>query len=865
MGSSKAFQVFPLAEARSLQCEGDRVPSSFCEVACAGQRQSTAVVPQTSSPYWADMLDMTISLQCSLQNMRCYSEPIQLTVYDVVGKGLLERVADVTNTAKQLATGALSGNMPINNQDGAFDLNDGLGLSGDVDVAKMGEDYAMYMKDHAMATMMGDVMATKRLGEVKGGRKVIGRQKVNFRKLLHPMTNYKMRQRWVKLKGGTMGTGWAGDIMIGFEMMRLKYVKDFPAKMMKPPGKPCLVSVSVIGLRNLVLPDGSSTFQEGDPVLEVQVPSVKPDPSKPEPKAKAKGKGKGQGKDGKGKGKAVQAASTDDEGKGGKGGKGDAKPQLEKKGSVDTIKSEPSKGKNKKALNSTDPGMQGLALAEGSDAIQRMSETIVWSKKPETRLHDKDTNKKWTASGRMGFEFLNVVHIAALLPKLPVYEPDLRFILKDGRGEDAKLLAEGRIGLAEHLPWVSDPAKARQATDAMDNYSDGEGGANDGMPVSDADDEGSTYVEVILGNQPAKVAFEKEDKNSFPPVISDLSDKSQAAAKGIGVGDWLISVKKRDEKQEQTITWSPAKAADFIEKTDKEKIRPLKLIFRKKDKIEVHVRIMNGPHMLELAESKDEMPPKIVKDISKDKMWRKQGISPGWRIVDINGVDTKQMTSVMPRFKQLLQLRPAIVTCRPHGLAARGDSDRVIQEGKPVMLSGVATKVYKEHEHKLRHKDGPLAFLRVPRPSAVLPDVVNTQHLNCRPARAATLDVQGIARFIAGGDEEDDKVRPSIQGCLEDNMEPAVFRNVPLFSGSRQIGQVKAKFKVISPPNKKWMMAKEANVEDKVFFSEKTSAEALQDRSASLLADTHLHHSRPQCVWSNLWVWQSILVLHVWC
>ena len=41
----------------------------------------------------------------------------------------------------------------------------------------------------------------------------------------------------------------------------------------KPPGKPCLVSVSIIGLRNLALPDGNS-FSEGDPVLEVQVPSV---------------------------------------------------------------------------------------------------------------------------------------------------------------------------------------------------------------------------------------------------------------------------------------------------------------------------------------------------------------------------------------------------------------------------------------------------------------------------------------------------------------------------------------------------------------------------------------------------------------
>ena len=45
-----------------------------------------------------------------------------------------------------------------------------------------------------------------------------------------------------------------------------KYVKDFPAKMMKPPGKPCLVSVSVIGLRNLDLLEGAA-FQESDPVL----------------------------------------------------------------------------------------------------------------------------------------------------------------------------------------------------------------------------------------------------------------------------------------------------------------------------------------------------------------------------------------------------------------------------------------------------------------------------------------------------------------------------------------------------------------------------------------------------------------------
>ena len=40
-------------------------------------------------------------------------------------------------------------------------------------------------------------------------------------RLLHPLTSYKMRQRWIKLKGGTMGTGWAGDIMIGLLHFKL--------------------------------------------------------------------------------------------------------------------------------------------------------------------------------------------------------------------------------------------------------------------------------------------------------------------------------------------------------------------------------------------------------------------------------------------------------------------------------------------------------------------------------------------------------------------------------------------------------------------------------------------------------------------
>ena len=66
--------------------------------------------------------------------------------------------------------------------------------------------------------------------------------------------------------------------------------------------------------------------------------------------------------------------------------------------------------------------MEGLATAEGSDAIQEKSEWVQYQKKPNTRLHDKDTNKKWTASGRTGYEFLNVVHLASRLSTSALHE-----------------------------------------------------------------------------------------------------------------------------------------------------------------------------------------------------------------------------------------------------------------------------------------------------------------------------------------------------------------------------------------------------------------------------------------------------------
>ena len=50
----------------------------------------------------------------------------------------MEKVADVTNNAKQLASGALGGNIPISNKDGNADFNDEAGIAAaDIDVVRV--------------------------------------------------------------------------------------------------------------------------------------------------------------------------------------------------------------------------------------------------------------------------------------------------------------------------------------------------------------------------------------------------------------------------------------------------------------------------------------------------------------------------------------------------------------------------------------------------------------------------------------------------------------------------------------------------------------------------------------------------------
>ena len=81
--------------------------------------------------------------------------------------------------------------------------------------------------------------------------------------------------------------------------------------------------------------------------------------------------------------------------------------------------------------------------------ISRISFAVeVWSKKPETRLHDKDTNKKWTASGRMGFEFLNVVHIV----------PWWKWCLREGQFKAFWHVQP--FSMFNHM-WANDPSQLR--------------------------------------------------------------------------------------------------------------------------------------------------------------------------------------------------------------------------------------------------------------------------------------------------------------------------------------------------------------------------------------------------------------------
>lgn len=723
--------------ARGLTTQSSEVPSAFCQISCAGSTGRTPTIGRTSAPLWGECLVMPIDLQCSLSTLTVYPEPIQVTVFE-----------EVDESTQVLQTETL------------FDLQ------------KLGSMALQTVSDQ-LGDMTGDVLAKKRLGAVVDGKRVVGRVQVNFRKLLSPSKVSKMQPKWIKLKGGLLGSSHVGDLLIGFELLRTKYLQQFPQQAAKPPAKPCLVSLSLLGLRNITEING---VQVTKPKVQVVIPSLA------------------------------------------------AERQTDKARSNSLALSEDSTNASesmpvRRSESEDDADVEDFA---GEDVhFEEVTSNLEWTSKPAAMLNSADSNRRWNNNGKSGFEFLNVTHMEVKLPKLAVWEPDVRLRLYSDQDD---LLAEGRMSLAEHLPWLN-PGKAKQAIEASSEYSDSEAD-QEGVAVSDVEDEETVvYVDVEIGNQPCKIAFNKQDALTFPPVVTAVAPDSPAGKRGLRGGDWLVAYKgPNDTEMKPTGHWKPAQAAEFIAQMDKDRVRPLSLRFRRKDKTEVSVRLKEGPTGLEFVKDASEKPPKIDRDVSQDKIWKKQGVAAGWRIVDINGFDTKEMSYSSPEFVSLLQKRPIIVTCRPHGLAARSMAEELaLQETKPILLSGVPTALQKELQSKLRHRDGCMARTQVPRPAAVLPAVVNPQQLNLRMARGFCLDVQGVTKLVptTRGEEGDERTRPSVPGRLEEFLPSPAFATIPLLHGGREVGQAKLRIKVVAPVDRQWMMKLQGpDAEERVFFEE---------------------------------------------
>merc|ERR550534_825240 len=110
---------------------------------------------------------------------------------------------------------------------------------------------------------------------------------------------------------------------------------------------------------------------------------------------------------------------------------------------------------------------------------------ISWTRRPPNPYAMGDHNKKWTKSGRSGFEFFKVMHIPARLPKACVMDPNIRFLLFAENADPAidSPVAEGRFSLIEDMPWGR-PEKAKKTLEALDAYVDSDvSDAQDGIAI----------------------------------------------------------------------------------------------------------------------------------------------------------------------------------------------------------------------------------------------------------------------------------------------------------------------------------------------------------------------------------------------
>jgi len=313
------------------------------------------------------------------------------------------------------------------------------------------------------------------------------------------------------------------------------------------------------------------------------------------------------------------------------------------------------------------------------------------------------------------------------------------------------------------------------------------------------------------------VTFNSEDNTSFPPTVTGVEPDSDAAKNGVKPGDWLVAIKLSSSNSwTEAATWPPSKVVLDLGIKEKEHKQDLQLRFRARNPSDITVIVKRDIEAgLEFVENPPVKPPKIVKDRTKTKMWLKANVIRGFFIIDINGTNTKTMHPTCSEFQNLLKAdKTRIVTCSMHGPAGGTQKtnnedieDIEMQLAVPlankVLSNGVPGRVYTETKHKMKHKDGCLAYTVTPRPSCFLPDVTDPYRLNISIARASFLDVRGKIKDIleadAGDDTDGTRNRPAMPGPLEDFLERPTFTSVDLEKQGQIAGKVKLRYKTVYP------------------------------------------------------------------
>lgn len=260
--------------ARDLKSSVNASPSAFLHVSCAGEVDQTEAIPYSSAPSWGKCLQLPIRLQVTKKDPKAYPEPIQIVVYDQVDEG-----ETITQQIRNMAKDAAKHAAGISDSDSEEDKN--LKSVNDLKQSQELTTKALRVAENAMDTMVttyglmtGDIMAKKKVGSIANGRRVIGRLQVNYRKIMRPGQEKAMRPKWVKIYGGAMGNEHAGDVLVGFELLKMRHRGSLPPRDLHPNVRKCSVFVSVLGLRNVSRTDGGEVTK---PVLQALIPSVSND------------------------------------------------------------------------------------------------------------------------------------------------------------------------------------------------------------------------------------------------------------------------------------------------------------------------------------------------------------------------------------------------------------------------------------------------------------------------------------------------------------------------------------------------------------------------------------------------------------